>query len=155
VELFAAGDTARATELAKRALAIAVANAPTVIKGSGGTSTWTTNPALPLIDVARSSFHAGLLDQLVSAATALSDLSSRAEALSGIAAAVHAAGEKSRSVDIWREALKAARIHSRWKVLGTLDDDAPLLYDVDAGETLWCISEALREIEGWWAAQVT
>jgi tetratricopeptide (TPR) repeat protein len=154
-ELFAAGDMARATELAKRALAIAVANAPRVTKGSGRTSTWTTNPALPLIDVARSCFHAGLLDQLVSAATALSDLSSRAEALSGIAAAVHAAGEKSRSVDIWREALKAARIDSRWKVLGTLDDDAPLLYDVDAGETLWSISEALREIEGWWAAPST
>jgi tetratricopeptide (TPR) repeat protein len=151
-DLFAAGDTARATELAKRALAIAVANAPRVIEGSGRTSTWTINPALPLIDVARSSLHAGLLDQLVSAARALSDLSSRAEALSGIAAAVHAAGEKSRSVDIWREALKAARIDSRWKVFGTLDDGAPLLYDVDSGETLWSISEALREIEGWWAA---
>jgi tetratricopeptide (TPR) repeat protein len=154
-DLFAAGNTAQATELAKRALAIATANAPTVTKVSGRTTTWTTNPALPLIDVTRSSLHAGLLDQLVSAATALSDLSSRAEALSGIAAAVHAAGEKSRSVDIWREALKAARIDSRWKVLGTLDDGAPLLYDMDAGETLWSISEALREIEGWWAVPST
>ena len=37
---------------------------------------------------------AGLLDQLASAATALSRLRSRAEALSGIAAAVHAAGKE-------------------------------------------------------------
>jgi tetratricopeptide (TPR) repeat protein len=154
-DLFAAGDTVRATELAKRALATAVANAPTVTEHSGRISTWTMNPALPLIDVARSSLRAGLLDQLVSAATALSELSSRAEALSGIAAAIHAVGEKPRSVDIWREALKAARIDSRWKVFGTLDDGAPLLYDVDAGETLWSISEALREIEGWWAAPFT
>ncbi len=49
----------------------------------------------------------------------------------------------------------ASRCASRWKVLGTLDDGAPVIYDVDAGETLWSITEALREIEGWWAARST
>src|SRR5262249_387552 len=150
--LFSVGETARATEFAKRALSIAVANAPTITQGLGGTTTWTTNPALPLIEVARSSLYAGLLDPLVSSPPLFSNLRSRGEALSGIADGIHAAGEESRSVDIWREALKSARMDSRWKVLGTLDDGAPLLYDIDGGETLWSIAEAMRETEVWWAA---
>jgi len=116
--LFAAGQTARATELAKRALSLAVANAPTITQHAGSTTTWTTNPSLPLVELARVSLYAGLLDALVSSASLLSSMSSRAEALSGIAAAVHEAGETSKSVDIWRKALKPARIDSRWRPWG-------------------------------------
>jgi hypothetical protein len=61
--LNAGGDSARAVEVAGRALALAEANSPSGNESAG--TTWRTNPALPLIWVTPSVFHAGLLDRLV------------------------------------------------------------------------------------------
>jgi hypothetical protein len=145
----AAGDPARAAALAAQAIGLARSVPPDVDAKTG--RTWTINPALPLIDVSSSAFHAGLTAELFAAARALAKPEERAEALTGIAAAIAAAGGQSEALDIWCSALAESRAVSRWQLMDTLGDGTALLCDIDEGETLWRICQALSEVESWWA----
>ena len=147
--LYTADDATSARMVAERALIAAEAMMPP--RDGPKVSGWQINPSLPLTAVAPSVCRAGLVERLVSDAISLTDENSRAEALSGIAVAVAEVGDVSRAVEIWRSALKVARTAGFWKLISTLEVGSSLIFQIDGGDTLSRIYDALCDVERWWS----
>lgn len=71
--------------------------------------------------------------------------------LRGLALAWHGIGRSTEALECLRAALRTARLKSaRTHLLYVLGPGAPILGQVDSGQTLWEVNEALVDVSAWW-----
>jgi hypothetical protein len=71
--------------------------------------------------------------------------------LRGLALAWQRLGRSAEAVECLRASLRAARLKgARTHILYVLGPGAPILGEVDAGQTLWEVNEALVDVSAWW-----
>lgn len=79
----------------------------------------------------------------------IGDKFQKAKALSGVAELLHASGDLEISVEVFRRALKSARLAGNEAVLACLETGAVLLADLGSRKTLRQVVERMIEIDCW------
>jgi tetratricopeptide (TPR) repeat protein len=93
------------------------------------------------------------LDQALVVAEAIPDQRVRVFALTGLAQRANQMEHQELALQVLQAAFTAARLVSRESVFQVLEQGASALADIDRGQTLWRVYEAVLEVESWWAMQ--
>ena len=87
----------------------------------------------------------------LSVAEKIKDQEDKAQTLSVVAQALAQAGD-GKALEIFRRAIRKARLVSLEAFFESLGNCTALLVDLDGGETLREIFKRMDEVEGWWGS---
>ena len=88
--------------------------------------------------------------QALAAAEAIQDERSKASGLSDVAQAIGWTGQEMKALQVFLNAFRTSRLAGRQGIFEVLESGANRLAAIDKGQTLWKISEAIQEVDGWW-----
>jgi hypothetical protein len=90
------------------------------------------------------------LNRAFAAVEAIQDERAKSSALSDVAQAMVQAGQYTMALQVLRNAFWTSRLAGRERMFSVLESGAGLLAEIDKGQTLWKIYEAIQEVDGWW-----
>jgi hypothetical protein len=84
----------------------------------------------------------------------IQDNGEKAWALQELARTLVQTGHTDQVLQFWGDAFILARLLGREPILKMLQHSASALATLDQGRTLWQVSEAVMEVEGWWSGRI-